>query len=58
MIFSHLVFNNEMNQGHAKRSCTDLQQGGEISKILCCVALVYNSYFFQNRRFHAEIIRH
>ena len=28
-----------------------------VSKILCCVALVYNSYFFQNSRF-TEIILH
>ena len=28
-----------------------------VSKILCCVALVYNSYFFQNSRF-TEIIRY
>ena len=28
-----------------------------VGKILCCVALVYSSYFFQNSRF-TEIIRH
>ena len=28
-----------------------------VSKILCCVALVYNSYFFQNSRF-TEVTRH
>ena len=28
-----------------------LQQGGEIIKILCCVALVYNSYFFSEQAF-------
>ena len=27
------------------------------SKILCCVAFIYNSYFYQNSRF-TEIIRH
>ena len=28
-----------------------------VGKILCCVALVYSSYFFQDSRF-TEIIRH
>ena len=55
MCSEHLLSNNndilpfsfqQWNESEWWKKVFYLQQGGEIIKILCCVALVYNSFFF------------